>query len=39
MTGSILSVSLGINGVKRDIDRVDEYKIILEDLRNEFDMF
>jgi hypothetical protein len=38
-TGSILSLSLGINDVKRDIDGADENKIILEDVRNGFDMF
>jgi len=39
MTGSILSLSVGINSVKMDIDRLDKYKIILEDLRNDLDVF
>jgi len=35
----VLSLSIDINGVKRDLDWGDEYKIILDDARNGFDMF
>jgi hypothetical protein len=35
----VLPLSIGINGLKRDIDWADEYKIILDYVRNGSDMF